>query len=361
MTQINSIKRSEAASRICESPFEMTVFDTSIGSQNVGDQIIMKAAYKELRSLFPQAHLWTLPTHDHFGPIGRKRLKHSLFSVACGTNLIHHEMPKKGHWRLPKRFPFPVGHYHPKKLALMAVGSNAAALSPSATSFLKKTLWSEVPVSARDVATQQMLSDSGLSVSHTGCVTMWNLPKDHAERLPKEKADAVVVCLTGTRRAPLHRIEFDIKLLEKLNSTYKKCFFWPQGQVDLEYFLSLDRPGFQIIEHSLEAYEALLSSSDMSIDYVGARLHGGVLAMMHGRRPLVIKVDNRAADIGDSVNLPVIGVDDYAQIDVLLNEPRETRLSVPYDAINAWRTRLVDAVEAVLPSDIDLKRFGGRG
>lgn len=360
MTQISAIDRSDIGAKISESPFELTVFDTSIGSQNLGDQIIMKAAYKELRRLFPQAHLWSLPTHDHFGPVGRKRLKHSLFSIACGTNLIHQNMPGKGHWRLPKRFPVPIGHYHPKNLALMAVGSNGEGLSASATSFLNKTLWPSVPVSARDKATERILSDKGLSALHTGCVTMWNLPKDHAERLPKEKAENVVLCLTGTRRAPLHRVAFDTRLLDQLKSAYKKCFFWPQGQVDLEYFLSLDRSGFHILEHSLEAYEALLSS-DFSLDYVGARLHGGILAMMHGRRPMIIKVDNRAADIGDSVNLPVIGVDDLERIDRLLHDARETRLSPPYQAIEAWRERLVSAVEAALPPQIDLKRFQGRG
>lgn len=360
MTQISSINRTDAATRNSDTPFEMTVFDTSIGSQNVGDQIIMKAAYQELRSLFPQAHLWALPTHDHFGPAGRKRLRHSLFSIACGTNLIHQEMPRKGHWRLPKPFPFPMGHHHPKNLTLLAVGSNGAALSSGATSFLKKTLWSKVPVSARDIATKNILSSSGLSASHTGCVTMWNLPKNHAETLPKEKADAVVVCLTGTRKAPLNRVEFDMLLLDKLTKAYKKRYFWPQGQVDLEYFLSLNRPGFEVIEHSLEAYEKLLSDCETTLDYVGARLHGGVLAMMHGRRPLVVKVDNRASDIGDSVKLPVIGAEDHVRIDLLLNEPRETKLSVPYDAIDTWRKNLVHAVESALPSHIDLKKFAGR-
>ncbi|MEP3629071.1 MAG: polysaccharide pyruvyl transferase family protein [Hyphomicrobiales bacterium] len=359
MKQINSLVRSEAAARASESPFELTVFDTAIGSQNLGDQIIMKAAYGELRRLFPQAHLWSLPTHDHFGPAGRKRLRHSLFSIACGTNLIHQEMPKRGHWRLPKRFPIPVGYYHPKRLALMAVGSNAEDLSSSAASFLKKSLWSAVPVSSRDKKTADILSKGNLSAAHTTCVTMWDLPKDHAEQLPKHKAEAAVVCLTGTRKAPHERVAFDIQLLEKVRSSYKKCYYWPQGQVDMEYFLSLDQSGFEVLPHSLEAYENLLTSQP-SLDYIGARLHGGILAMMHGCRPLIVKVDNRAADIGDSVNLPVIGIEDLDSIDTMINQPRETRVSVPYDAIEMWRSNLINAVEDLLPTSINLSKFRGR-
>lgn len=360
--QKTSLKRRDIAARACETPFEITVFDTSIGSQNLGDQIIMQAAYRELRALFPQAHLWSVPTHDTFGQAGRKRQRHSLFAIACGTNLIHAKMPGKGHWKLPfwPRLGMPpIGRYRPPNLCLMAVGSNAEALSPGAASYLSGTLWNRVPASVRDKATAGIFADAGLGASHTGCVTMWALPEDHAERLPKEKAEAAVVCLTGTRRASRAAIERDMRMLDAVSSAYSRRFLWPQGQVDLEYYLSLGRSDFEILEHSLQAYEALLAS-DLSLDFVGARLHAGILAMMHGRRPLIVKVDNRAADIGSSVNLPVIGAEDFPRLDAMIAEPRETRIDLPRAEIDSWREAIRTAVDEALPETLDLRAFRGR-
>lgn len=362
MPQIDSIKRSDAGGRAAHSPFEIAVFDTAAGSQNLGDEIIMRAAMGVLRELFPQAHLWALPTHDTFGAAGRKRLRHSLFSIACGTNLIHADMPAKGLWKLPlgvQHAPAHIGRYQPRNLALMAVGSNAQPLSGAASRFLKRNLWAGLPVSARDIATSKLLEEAGIAAAHTGCVTMWDLPDDHTATIGKDKADAVVVCLTGTRRAARDYVERDALFLDAVAKAYGKRFLWPQGQVDLEYYLSFGRSDFEILPHSLDAYEKLLRSG-LQLDFVGSRLHAGIFAMMHGCRPLVIKIDNRAADIGDSVGLPTLASTDIAALPGMITASRPTRINLPRAAIDTWKATLVAQVENALSATIDLKAFRGR-
>jgi len=362
MEQIKCVRRVDIAVRAANSPFEVTVFDTSIGSQNIGDQIIMRAAMRVLESMFPQAHFWSLPTHDIFGSVGHKRLRHSLFSIACGTNLVHARMPVKGLWKLPLQMSPslpPLRRYRPRKLVMMAVGSNAEALSPGAARFLRRSLWDDVPASVRDKATERLLVHANVAAAHTGCVTMWNLPKDHTIRIPKEKAEAVVVCLTGVRRAARLYVERDIALLDAVAATYSQRFFWPQGQVDLEYYLSLGRSDFEILPHTLAAYDALLAS-ERSLDFVGARLHAGILAMMHDRRPLIVQVDNRATDIAQSVSLPVVDAEDFDQLNKLICNGRETRIALPRKEIIAWKTALTGAVETALSACIDLRPFRGR-
>lgn len=344
-------------------PFELTVFDTAVGSQNVGDQIISNAVHAMMREMFPQAHLWTIPTHDIYGAAGRKRQRHSLFSITTGTNILAAGMPSKGLWKFPVFFrpaAIPFGHLRPRNLVLCAAGSNATALSGGAARFLKESLWTRVPVSARDMATERIVQAAGIvNVSHTSCVTLWNLGEDHPRTIPHGPAPEAVLVLTGTRRAPREFIDRDKMLIAAVRAAYPKVYFWPQGQVDLEYLLSLDVLGLEIVPHSLDAFTAVLRNRP-HIDYVGTRLHAGIHAIMQGRRSLIVPIDNRANDIGGSVGLPILPADDFAQLPGRLTGSWETRIDLPRANIAAWKAALADAVRSSLPADLDLTRFRGR-
>jgi hypothetical protein len=245
-------------------------------------------------------------------------------------------------------------------LVLCAAGSNAAALSGGAARFLKQSLWPRVPVSARDTATEGLLKAAGIGhVSHTSCVTLWNLPEDHPRTIPHSPAPEAVLVLTGTRRAPQAFIDRDKALIAAVTAAYAKVYFWPQGQVDLEYLLSLEAQGLEIVPHSLEAFTRLLRERPQ-IDYVGTRLHAGIHAIMQGRRSLIVPIDNRANDIGGSVGLPILTADAFALLPGRLTGNWETRIDLPRATISAWKSTLSDAVRASLPADLDLTRFRGR-
>jgi polysaccharide pyruvyl transferase WcaK-like protein len=355
------IERARIDEDSARTPFEATVFDTSIGSQNRGDQIISRAVYQMLGDLFPHAHLWSLPTHDTFGAAGRKRQRHSLFSITTGTNLLSPRLPGGGLWKIPLYFRpslIPFGRLYPKNLVLCAVGSNAQELSPAGTRFLRQSLWSGVPISARDNATVDVLSRAGIrNVLHTSCVTLWNLRPDHTDLIPKTGANAVVVTFTGTRRASHEYVEADRALIEIVRNHYDRVYYWPQGQVDLEYLAMIDMRGVIVLPGSLDAFTELLASRE-PLDYIGARLHAGIHALMHNRRTVIIAVDNRASDIATSTGLPVILAREVsAQLPHLISSSWPTALSVPRENIDLWKRSLTNSVRSALGSSIDLSSF----
>ena len=80
---------------------------------------------------------------------------------------------------------------------------------------------------------------------------------------------------------------------------------WIQGRNDQKYLERLRRPtNLQLIPATLEAYENRLTQGN--IDYVGTRLHAGIFALNHQVRSIIISVDNRAAEIANDTNLPVL-------------------------------------------------------
>ena len=344
-------------------PFQITVFDTAVGSPNLGDQIIARAVYTMLEAMFPQAHLWSIPTHDTYGAAGRKRQRHSLFSLTTGTNLLSHRLPSGGLWKIPRYFrlsPIPFGHLRPRNLVLCAVGSNGHELPRAGARFLNASLWKDVPISARDEQTTAILSRSRVAGSlHTSCVTLWNLPRDHPFRLPTQRSPAVVVTLTGKRGARHASLEADRLLLDTLRRHYGVIHFWPQGRLDLEYAAMIGLTGINVLPHSLEAYTTLLRDAP-ALDYVGTRLHAGIHAIMHDRRSLIIPVDNRASDIGDSVHLPILAASDLSQLSSRIEAAWETRLDLPWDTIEKWKATLLAAVRTALTPTVDLTAFRGR-
>ena len=84
----------------------------------------------------------------------------------------------------------------------------------------------------------------------------------------------------------------------------------------------------------------LLASGD--IDYVGTRLHGGIEALNHGRRSLVLAVDNRATEIGKDTNLPVMDRKSAVElIEERINSSWATEIVLPNDNISLWKSQFV--------------------
>ena len=89
-----------------------------------------------------------------------------------------------------------------------------------------------------------------------------------------------------------------------------------------------------------KAYDDFLSQNDT--DYVGTRLHGGVYAMRHKRRSIIIAIDERAREINKANNLICIEKDEIkSQLAVLINSSFPTRIEMDYDAINRWKAQFM--------------------
>jgi hypothetical protein len=125
-----------------------------------------------------------------------------------------------------------------------------------------------------------------------------------------------------------------------LRGLYRELYFWPQQPRDLGYLDTLPggRDGITLLGPSLQAYDELLARR--AVDVVGTRLHGGIRGLAHGRRVLVVAIDNRAAEIGQETGLPVIARGEVeAGLAARLSASWATELHLPAAEIAAFRAQ----------------------
>ena len=309
----------------------VTLLDTSISTDNLGDEIIMDAVQGVLHALMPDAYIYRVPTHDYLGTVSRRLLKQSELSIVGGTNILSSRMGRRTElWKLMPWDVNAFGH-----AILLGVGWRDYMKRPSWYSrwLLRHLLSKEYVHSARDTYTMEKLSHLDHRALNTACPTMWSLTEEHCRDIPTSKAQDVVTTLTYYRPDP----ESDRALLFALARNYRRIYFWPQQSRDLPYFQSLGVPGITIIQPSVRHYNQILENE--SVDFVGTRLHGGIRALQKGRRALIVMVDNRAAEIGKDTGLPVIERSYIHCIDTWINGSPKLALNLPQSAIARWKAQ----------------------
>jgi polysaccharide pyruvyl transferase WcaK-like protein len=311
----------------------LNVFDTAIHSDNLGDRIIMDSVWKVLAPLFPDTEIVRTPTHRRATLTEIRAGRRAPLSIVGGTNILKSHMLIRGNWRIT-----PLDYLSWRNVVLMGVGwQQYGGESDAATRLFFRTVLSKSHLqSVRDMHTYQKLRDLVPGVTYTGCPTMWELDGAKCAAVPVRKARDVVFAVTYYRPAPAE----DRRLFEMLKRHYERVYFWPQQAQDIPYFQELGVDGFTPIAPDVAEYDRLLAEQD--VDFVGARLHGGIRALQHGRRTLVIPVDNRATEIGRSTSLPVISRDDPATIERWISNPQPTRIVMPWDAIDRWKAQFGD-------------------
>lgn len=311
------------------------VMDTGIATENSGDLIIMEGAKRELGKVLMDYQWIYFSTHEKLSSHSYKLQKLVSFNVACGTNLLHSHMGIVKQWNIGV-----VDAYKIKPVVLFGVGwrSQKKRKTDFFTRWLLRKVLSDKHIhSVRDSYTKEQLNSIGImNVLNTGCPSTWKLTEEHCSKIPLKKGENAVVMLTDYSRS-----EKDSRMLTFVLANYKKVYFWCQGTHDREYIYAL---GFvskvKIIPSSLAAYRQLLSDESLSLDYVGTRLHGGIYALQHKRRSIIVGVDHRANEMGRDMNLPV--VDRYAPDGILENiitNDFETRIKLPLENIRKWRSQ----------------------
>ncbi len=188
--------------------------------------------------------------------------------------------------------------------------------------------------SVRDSYTLRMLASIGITNAvNTGCPTMWNVTADRCARVPREKANAVVT--TVNSYAGLQDASADRRLLEILQRHYRTVYLWIQTHTDYEYARSL-QDGMVVINPSVRALDGVLAS-DLDLDYVGNRLHAGLRALQHGRRTIIVEIDNRAREMGADFGLPTVGRTEFQRLEQMILAPLELSIRTPDAAIRRWR------------------------
>lgn len=323
----------------------ITLLDTAVGSTNKGDEIIMRCCREELSEICGGYFVLTAPTHlrtisalQGIGalPDSVNEISQSKYKFVCGTNILQSNMlHRSNQWDISLLTCKPF-----MNSILVGVGGNINLLGGIKGAYTKalysKLLSSEYIHSVRTKSTAESLEKLGLKAMDTGCVTLWKLVPEFCSKIPRKKADHVVVTLTDYNRNPAG----DKALLHIVKKNYEKVFFWPQGIYDDEYLREIDNlDGIEILPPSVDAYEKLLSSGD-SLDYIGTRFHGGIFAMRHGIRCIIVTLDDRMTAMQSRVKNNCIARTMLSEeLEKKIHSEFETIVDIDIEAISNWKVQ----------------------
>lgn len=320
------------------------LLDPSVGTFNLGDEIIMECCRKELKPLIKNRFCLTLPTHvvpfNGFqvwrNSSALRTYSESEYKFACGSNLlIPHLLTHYPQWNIN------LFNYKPLKGTIL-VGIGAGAGAEGKIERYTKYIYTHMLNrdfyhSLRDERSKIYAERLGLKAINTGCVTMWMLTPEHCQQIPRRKSDRVVFTITATGQENPN----DQELLNMLLKNYKEVFFWPQGINDYDYFCRLKNTDtINVLTATKDAYDEYLTNNDT--DYVGTRLHGGVYALRHKRRSIIIAIDERARSINADTNLPCIEYSEMDKLENMINAQFVTDIRMPFDRINKWKSQFSD-------------------
>ncbi len=319
----------------------VAILDPSIASENIGDSIILEAVTKELREIFPCFPLVKIPTQDKLGEHSFRIARNAAARIVGGTNLLSSRMWRYRQWKVGMFSSFRI-----RDVILMGVGWWQYQSPPDIYTgiVLSRVLSSNGIHAARDEYTKKQLLSIGITnVVNTGCPTMWQLSKQHCEKIQPIKCDSVIFSLSDYKQDR----HYDLALINILKKNYNNLFFWPQGSGDLVYLKSLyPDDDIELVSPSLDAFDKCLRSNDL--DFVGTRLHGGIRALQLGRRAIIIAVDNRAIEIAHDTGLPVVERHDVDGIIGRILRPTPIEITLKEDAIAAWKAQFSSPIACAL-------------
>ena len=308
------------------------ILDTSVATDNIGDEIIADASRRIVARLFPDAWLTTSASHDGLGPFGRDLAAAADVALLIGTNALTPADQRRFRfiWTVATRDVAVLRN----KVVLFGVGANRDfdKINWRQRSLLSRLLSDRHVHAVRDMPGRQLVEMVGRRAVNTSCPTLWSYA-DHPPDVPPDKAERVVFTLTQHKPDP-----GDAAMIRILRDRYREVAFWPQQPRDLPYMLDLTdgTRGIEVLAPNLAAYDRFLAETP--VDVIGTRLHGTIRGLHHGRRILAISIDNRARDIGSETGLPVLDrksvVADLAR---LVDTPSMTRLVLPQAQIEEFQ------------------------
>jgi hypothetical protein len=311
-----------------------SVFDTSISSYNIGNEIIMDAVNVQLNSLFPNDFIVRLPIED-IGTKARMYNGCSQHTFVGGTNVLNGDMRHYRQWDLSLHNAWML-----KNVVLLGCGwfqyetNKPASYTKWA---LNRVLAKNVIHSVRDNYTLSKCSElnlPGVEFINTGCPTLWSLTPQHLTSIPKQKSRSVIFTITDYHHNP----QRDTLLVKAIKECYEgNIYFFPQGMNDVAYLSEIDAlQGITIVSPRLKEYDRLLKSG---VDYVGTRLHAGIRALQQGCRSFIIGIDNRAIEMKRDFGLPVLPQDNIANLSEWIQQDYDLSLDIPWEAIQIWKSQ----------------------
>lgn len=316
------------------------LLDTAFASFNKGDDIIMECTRKELAPLLKDNFELNLPTHItsfHWYQVLKNSIAYRTYAdckwkFIGGSNvMVPNLLTHYAQWNLN------IFNYQPF-IGTIMVGVGAGAGAERGSNWYTRYIYqhmlnSEYYHSARDERSKVYMESLGLKAINTGCVTMWMLTPEHCAQIPSKKADKVVFTITAGSFDERDQLMLDILL-----RNYKEVHFWPQGHEDYAQFIMMHNADkVHVLQATKDAYDKYLTENDT--DYVGTRLHGGVYAMRHKRRAIIIAIDERARAINEKNHLNCIEKDRICDLEEMINSDFETKIVMDFDKINMWKSQ----------------------
>lgn len=320
---------------------KIVLFDTEQGSLNAGDFIINACINQEMAFLLDGQCIVRYSTHlpiSRFYQTFRKNVIYKTcrgadYRFLCGTNLFKNSLLRiSPDWNIN----FTSCEYYQGSIAIGCGMDMNSRHSDAYTRYIyKKILTKDYIHSVRDERTKQYLESLGVRAINTGCPTMWALTPEHCAAIPRDKKANVVFTLTDYKQDPRQ----DKLLIDVLRRNYEKISFWVQGFHDYDYLTSLTQvEDIEIIPHDLEAYTQVLQRPD--VEYIGTRLHAGIYAMRQGVRSIILSVDNRAEDLGDCYNIPILSRTNVGErLEEMLRSSFQTSITIPRENIALWKSQ----------------------
>ncbi|MGQ3100391.1 MAG: polysaccharide pyruvyl transferase family protein [Sphingopyxis solisilvae] len=317
----------------------ITIVDTSISTDNVGDEIIMDAVDEIVREMFPSAYIFRVPSHDALSERTREFVRKSTWCFIGGTNLLSSVINSWNLWRLDQ---LAANAFGSSRTVCLGTGWNDYMESPTPESknLLTTALSSEYIHAVRDKYTQNHLNSIGISSVFTSCPTTWFLTPDFCLKIPNAKAKTAIITLSAWRAD----IELDRAWVDVVRKHYDEVFFFCQMQDDFEYLAALGFDDIKTVAATVQAFDRFLIEHD--VDFIGTRLHGGIRALQKGRRALILSIDNRAAEMGRDTGLPVLPRSDRAAIGTWIAGSLPLAITLPDNAIASWKRQFLPEARA---------------
>ena len=308
---------------------KVVLLTPAIKSVNLGDSYIEKRCIEELDFAANTAN--RVSTHVRPGNGDIEAMRKADLVLVTGSNLlsgnVHHSQ-----WKLPKDFSAL------SQVCLMGCGwSGYGDCNDFSRRFYAEILNNGWIHSVRDRYTLEKLHRAGVeNVLYTGCPTMWTLTEEHCASIPGQKGKAVVTALTSYQADP----DLDSVQLQILFDHYDKVYFWSQTAQDMNYINSLllnsEKERLIVLPNNLDLFAQILKSEKP--DYIGNSLHAGIMALANGCRSKIIAIDNRAVEIGNDTNLPVLLRKDLKdELETAIYSTGPTLIKLPWDNINCWK------------------------
>lgn len=277
-------------------------------SNNLGDCIIYNSVKKIIINLFPETEIRRVSLHSTLGSNESKLISKARYSFVGGSNILTSNICDTNFTRfLPKKNLFKLLNPPFSNVILLGTGWCVYQNRPNliTRNYYQKTLNKNYFHSVRDNYSKTRLQQASIKkIINTGCPTLWEVPSNTNDFNPK--LNRILFTLTDYDRNPIT----DNALIEQIMGTgTAEIFFFPQGVHDIQYIQTLsafktNKSKIKLLKHDLDSFYELINNT--KLNFIGTRLHAGIACLQKQHPTLIISIDNRATEMKNDFNLPVI-------------------------------------------------------